>query len=258
MALIIGYLAVYSWFAPFWIYLCIIPAFILVTIFIPRGELDSKLVGKGLGLKGIKTALCPQLIYLLILSFLMGAFLFTFYTNIAMMITEKGMGTPADVGKVTAVNTFITAGVGFLYGFIMKFLKKYTLPIGFGIIALAFFILSSSTSLSTAIIGGMVFGLGAGFQQISTNVYVFDAVPRRSVTLAIALCMTMISLGISFSPIMVNTLKGAIFGATTATSSMMLAAGAYILLMIIEVVRETFFNKNCTLGMVLPKEEDAE
>ncbi|MFZ7120515.1 MAG: MFS transporter [Eubacteriaceae bacterium] len=248
LTVLVGYLGTIAWYNAYLIYFLLVPILILVSKFLPLGKLDEKLVGKGVGLSGIKSLLTPSYIYMCFMVFFMGALLFTFYANIAMMITEKSLGDSSAVGQVTALNSLMTIVVGLIFGFILKGLKKYTLSLAMLVMCLAFLILSISNSFSIIAFGGIVFGIGAGLQQASSLYYVSESVSKSSNTLAIAIALALISVGISFSPVIVNSIQGTVFGSITATSSMLVAGCGYGIMLITELVRETFFNKDSMIG----------
>ncbi|HCX03506.1 MAG TPA: hypothetical protein DHM42_03395 [Clostridiales bacterium] len=248
LTVIIGYLGTITWYSAYWVYLLVAPIFILVSKYLPLGKLDEKLVGKGVGLDGIKKLVNPSFIYMCILCFFMGALLFTFYANIAMMVTEKGFGDSSAVGQITALNSLMTILVGLIFGFILKGFKKYTLSLAMLVLCITFLILAFSNKFQFAVLGGIVFGIGAGLQQAGSIYYVSESVSKNLNTLAIAIALALISLGVTFSPAIINSIKVTIFGSTTATSSMMVAALGYGTMLIVEVVRETFFNKDSMIG----------
>lgn len=244
----VGYLGTIAWYSAYWVYILVLPILILVTRFLPLGKLDEKLVGRGIGLKGVKSLITPSYIYMCFMVFFMGALLFTFYANIAMMITEKGLGDSSAVGQVTALNSLMTIVVGLIFGFLLKGFKKYTLSLAMLVMCATFLILAFSNSFTLVAFGGIVFGIGAGLQQASSLYYVSESVSKMSNTLAIAIALALIGVGISFSPVIINGIKVAVFGSTTASSSMLVAGCGYGIMLILEVVRETFFNKDSMIG----------
>ncbi|MFZ7121421.1 MAG: MFS transporter [Eubacteriaceae bacterium] len=249
LTILAGYLGLFAWYNVYWIYILVIPVLIITSIFLPKGNLEVKLVGKGIGLKGIKNILTPSFIYMCFICFFVSGLFFAFYTNISMMIVEKGIGDSADAAKVSSLNFILSLIVALSFGFILRLFKKYTLAMGFLILSLAFFILSFATSLSVTIIGGMVFGLGTGYQQICSIFYISESVPKTSATIAISAALAVIGLGVSFSPIIINTVKQAVIGVDTATASLLVAGVGYLIVFIVELIRETVFNKNSNIGI---------
>ncbi|HEY3425163.1 MAG TPA: MFS transporter [Negativicutes bacterium] len=254
LTIAIGYLATSAWYNAYYVYILVIPILILVSIFLPNGKLDDKIIGKGVGTQGIKNVFTPAGIYMFLLMFFMGATLFTFYTNIAMMITEKGLGDASIVGRVSSVNSIITLIVGFVFGFLLKLFKKYTLTTALLILSVAFFTLSFSTSLSVITLACALIGLGAGIQQISSVYYLTESVPKTAITMAISIAMALISVGVTASPIMVNTIKRVAFNSETASASLLVAGSAYAIMFIVEIIREMTFNKNSTIGIPLSQD----
>jgi CBS domain containing-hemolysin-like protein len=75
--------------------------------------------------------------------------------------------------------------------------------------------------------------------------YITESVDSEASTLAIGISMVMVSLGITLSPVIVNAFASKIDG----TSGLLVAAIAYIVLFVIEVVREILFNKKSKIGL---------
>jgi MFS family permease len=249
LTLLVGYLTVIAWFDAYLVYLLVIPIWFLVTKFLPLGSLDEKLVGKGVGLNGVKNLLTPSFIYMCVMCFLMGALQFAFYTNIAMTISEKGLGTAAAVGQVTALNSIMTIVIGLCYVIILRIFKKYSLSLAMLVLGASYFIFFFSTSFSIVAFGGVVFGIGAAMQQASSLYYVSESIPKGLNTLGLAISITCISLGVTLSPVIVNTARTLAFDSSTATSGMLVAGCGYAILLVVEIVRETFLNKKSQIGM---------
>jgi len=243
-----GYLCTLAWYKAYYVYLLVIPVILLVSLLLPHGKLDVKLIGKGVGTDGFKRVFTPGMIYMCILFFFLGTFNFAFYTNIGMSIISKGFGDASAIGMATAWNSLLTIVIGIGFGLVLHFFKKYTLASCMIITAISFFILAFATNLSMVVLGGIIYGIGAGIQMPGSVYYVTEAVDSEASTLAIGVSMVAISLGISFSPFIINTIANT-FGTIDGTSGLMVAAVAYIALFVVEVIREAVFNKNSRIGI---------
>ncbi|MDR1905100.1 MAG: MFS transporter [Treponema sp.] len=249
LTILTGYLSTLGWYNAYFVYLFVIPIMALTIIFLPKGQKDVKLVGKGVGLSGLSKVFTPGMIYLSILCFFLGSFNFAFYTNIGMSITAKGLGDSSAIGMATSLNPILTVVIGLLFGALIRITKKFTLALAAIILSSAFFVLTSAQSLTVIAVGGAIFGIGAGIQQASAIYYVMESVEKNASALAIAVAITFISLGVSSSPVIVNSIAG-LFGDVNGTNGLMVAAAAYLVMFGIECLRELFFNKNSQIGIV--------
>jgi MFS family permease len=250
LTILTGYLSISSWYRAYLVYLLVIPIMVLTIIFLPKGQKDIKLVGKGVGLSGLAKVFTPGLIYLSIMCFFLGMFNFAFYLNIGMSITTKGLGDSSAIGIATSLNPILTIVIGLLFGGLIRITKKFTLALAMIVLSLAYFVLSSAQALTFIAIGGAIFGIGSGIQQASVLYYVMESVEKNASALAVAVALTFTSLGISASPVIVNSIAGSLFGEVNGTSALAIAAIAYLIMFGIEGLRELFFNRNSQIGIV--------
>ena len=234
VALCVGYLALAHWGNAFLVYLGVIPILILTQTLFPAGELEKKLVSKESKLDGVKALFCPRMVYLFALFFFAMMFLYVFNTNIAMLVKSRGLGTTADVSKISFTVSVVSFLLGILYGGISKKLGRFTLATGFCFLASGMLVASFGPSLEVITLGGVLFGIGLGIQQISTILYVSKTVEKSLVTIAISVTVSFISLGATLSPIVINGLQEIVFGATAPNQALLIAGVGYIALMLIE------------------------
>ncbi len=234
VALAVGFLALAHWGNAFLVYLGIIPIFILAQVLFPKGELDKKLITKENRAAGLKEVLQPRMLYLLILFLFAMMFLYGFSTNIAMLVQDRGLGTTADVSKITSAISITSFVLGVLYGGVSKLCGRYTLAIGFSLLACGMFIVSCGTSLPMVACGGILFGIGSGIQQITTIYCVSKTVDKSVVTMAIAITVSFISIGASLSPVVINGLQEALFGSVAPNQALLLAGCGYIGLALVD------------------------
>lgn len=236
VALCVGYLALAHWGNAFLVYLGVIPIFILTQVLFPAGELEKKLVSRDSRLDGMKALFRPRMVYLFVLFFFAMMFLYVFNTNIAMLVKSRGLGTTADVSKISFTVSIVSFLAGILYGGISKKLGRFTLATGFCLLASGMLVASFGTSLGFVAFGGVLFGAGLGIQQISTILYVSKTVEKSLVTIAISVTVSFISLGATLSPVVINGLQEIVFGATAPNQALAIAGVGYIVLMLVEGV----------------------
>jgi MFS family permease len=104
-------------------------------------------------------------------------------------------------------------------------------------------------SLSVIALGGIIFGVGAGLQQATSLYYITEAAPKTASTLVISIALMMISLGVTLSPVVINGITRIIGRAVDGTSGLIIAAIGYGIFFLIELIRESFFNKDSLIGV---------
>lgn len=234
VALCVGYLALAHWGNAFLIYLGVIPILILAQVLFPAGDLEKKLVSKESKLPGVKALFCPRMVYLFALFFFAMMFMYTFNTNIAMLVKSRDFGTTADVSKITFTVSIVSFLLGIAYGGISKKLGRFTLAVGFGFLSAGMLMASFGWSFEAIAVGGVLYGIGLGIQQISTIYYVSKTVGKSLVTIAISVTVSFISLGATLSPVVINGLQEFIFGSTAPDQALLIAGIGYAVLMVIE------------------------
>jgi MFS family permease len=249
LTILTGRLSTIAWYKAYYVYLLTLLIIVLVLIFLPKGKTDDKLIGKGVGLSGLKAIFNPNSIYFFILFFFLAACQFAFYTNIGMSVTTKGLGNASAIGIATAWNPLATVTIGFLYGFILRIFKKYTLMMAAIAMSIAFTILVFAPNFSIIALGGIIFGVGAGLQQATSLYYVTESVPKTASSLTISIALMMISLGVSLSPVVINGITGIIGRKVDGISGLTVAAIGYGIIFLVELVREKFFNRDSRIGV---------
>ncbi|HIS80256.1 MAG TPA: MFS transporter [Candidatus Scatomonas merdavium] len=243
-----GFLARSAWFNAYYVYLAIIPIFILTWIFLPKGKKDVKLVGKGVGISGLKKVFTRGCIYYSILSFFLAAANFAFYTNVGLSIVSKGLGDAGDIGIATAWNSVITIILGLIFGYVLKLFKRFTMAAAVIIQAASYLILANATSLGMVSVGGMIYGLGAGMQMVAACYYILESVEQDAASMAIAVCMFFTSIGVSLSPVVINAIAPIFGPELNGVTGFMAAASLQIVIFVIEIAYCLVFNRNSRIG----------
>lgn len=241
-----GYLALSGWWHAYYVYFLAPVVLVITAVSLPKGKKDVRIVGKDAG-SGIKKVLTKGVIYYSVLSFFMAAANFAFYTNISFRIVNGGLGDSASVGVASAWNQIVTIIISLIFGYILKIVKKYALAVAVGVQALAYLIIVIAPNLSLITIGGIVYGIGAAIQMVAACYYILESCDQDAASMGIAICMTLTSLGITFSPYVVNTIAQ-LFGNNGITSGFLAAAAIQIVIVIIEIIYESLFNKDSQIG----------
>ena len=239
ISFVIGTLALSHWGNAFYVYLGIIPVIILTIVSLPRGELDRRLVSKSDRMTGLRELIRPRVIYLFALFFCAMMFMYGFHANSAMLIADNGLGTTQNAAAITSTVSVCSFVIALSYGNVVKALGRYTLVVGFALLGTGLLIASTGISFLAVVIGAVLFGLGTGIQQISTIYYISMTVDKRSVTMAVSIAISCISLGASVSPLVIKGIESAVFGTTSASVALALAGCGYFLLVTVEGIAST-------------------
>lgn len=244
VSLIVGMLALLQWNLPYLIYLGVIPVLIFCIKRLPRGTLEEKLVDKNSQVHGLKKLLVPSFFYACFIFFFVSLFNFTFQSNIAMLVNEKGLGEVVSVAVINAMLQLCSFVIGVLYGKIVKQCKCWTLPMGFILLAAGFAIVALADSLPSVFFGSAIFGVGAGIQYVTTLYYTSESVDQSVVSMALSIVLSLTSLGFSVSPIVIEGIKGIIVGASAgADVSMVIAGIGCAILSVVEIIKCTLVSK---------------
>ena len=246
LTILTGFLAECLWYRAYYIYFLIIPIVFLTAYLLPRGKKDISILKENKNGEK-KKWITGNFIYFCVLSFLLSLFSFTFYTNIGLIITERGFGDSSQVGVVSAWNSLLSIAVGMIFGQIIKIAKRYTLAVSVGIQAAAYMVIIMAPDLHMTIIGSMIYGIGAGIQMIATCHYILESVQKEVSSLAMGICMAVTSLGITFSPVVVNTMAD-LFGMADSVAAFGVSAGSMFVVLFAELVFELLVNKTSSIG----------
>ena len=105
------------------------------------------------------------------------------------------------------------------------------------------------------LVGGTIFGIGAGIQYVTTLYSTSKSVDQNVVSMALSLVLALTSLGFSVSPLVIEGVKDLLFGAGGGADLSMIVAGAgCAVLFVIECVHCRFFAGDDRLDETVPDE----
>ncbi len=250
LTLLVGFLGAVLWYKAYFIFVIMIPFIALFIWKMPNGQKGKAIVGKGVGLSGVKAIITPSFLVISIIAFLATSSQMAYLTNIAGYIADRNFGGAVTAGTATAFNTMARLIVGVCLGFLLHVFKKYTLPMGYCCNAIGYLVIISSSSILGVQIGGIIFGLGLGVQMAAGIYYITETVGKDSLSAALGLYMPFVSLAVSISPMIINGLSKILFGATTATNNFKIGLIGYIFITVAMTLFEAVFCKNSTIGKI--------
>lgn len=242
-SLSVGYLALFHWSNAYLVYLGLIPVFIISALGLPKGEKDAKVITTVNTKEAVLGLLNSKTLYLLVIFSLATVLSFAWHANISMMIADKGLGSSADVSKITSMNYVIAFCIGLAYGKLTNVLKRFTLIASFALLAIGMLVASIGEAFSVILIGGALVGMGQAILEVTTLNWMSHAVGKKYVTLILSITMACINLSIGFSPLLITALRDVFFAGGGPAQSLLVAAGGYGVLLIADLLYRIFVNR---------------
>lgn len=186
-----GYLASIDWHYCFYAYIFSILMFAVIFFFLPEPEKKHKAE-----IKDKNQAKLPgRIIPIILVYFIFNILWFAMITNTSIMIENSHYGDPSKTGIALTLYTFGSLVIGMLFGSIIKALKAYTLPFGYFVSAVGYFICFFSMNLAMVYAGTFIAGLGIGITISATYSKVSIAVPQAAVAMCLSLTVSAMALG---------------------------------------------------------------
>lgn len=229
LSFLVGYLIAFGWHATFIIYAIALPIMIIFGVVIPNVE--NKSVKHE---KSVHQKVNLPVILISVMTFFIYAFFMVVTVKLADLLTYKNMGTGSQAATILGVFTLVSMAIGFVYGFIHKLLKQYTLVVGFSLMAVGFAILSRAASIANVTIGVVIVGLG--FVLVIPFIYTIinTIAPKGSENLASSVMLIFTNVGVFISPTLINYLSG-LMGSQQPDMNMRVAAYGFGFLLLIAI-----------------------
>lgn len=157
-----GQLLKMNWQAPFYAYFIAVPVLLLFVLFVPG--VNTKEIIQKLGTPSKqeeskeKGSYIPVLGYTLLM-FLIAILYMTMGIKVSTLMTREGYGSASDASIVIIFLSFGAMISGVLFGKILKTLKRYTLTLGFSLLAVSMFMIGLANSVLTVMMSGFLIGL---------------------------------------------------------------------------------------------------
>jgi Arabinose efflux permease len=103
-----------------------------------------------------------QVVWFSILTGCLMMFIFAYFANISIFITNEKFGNSASAGIVTSINQFASLISAASFSLIHRAFKRFTNAISIGTMGISFLILSLAPNLNMVILGSVVFGIAFG------------------------------------------------------------------------------------------------
>ena len=236
ISIAVGYLAVYSWTQAYWVYILLVPIFIVTHMTLP-GIDKNQSVKEKLNLSGYKELVKPSTIYLYVMFLVAMMFMFVFRTHIARLVQAHALGAVTDPATLSAVTSIASCILGMLYGKVSGKLGRYAFASGLFVLAIGMIIIALAPNFTVCLVGTFIFGMGTGMQEINSVFYISKTVKRRSTAIALSVLIAVVQGGAFLSPIALTNLETFLFGGHNPETSFIIAGIGFALLGTIEIVR---------------------
>jgi MFS family permease len=190
----------------------------------------------------LRSAIIPNLI----IGFIYMCLSYVFMTNIALHITENGLG---DSGMAGIANAMQFAGgivSGIIFVSLAGVLKKYGLAFAFLINAIALLIISVTPNIVVVIIASIIPGVSIGMFFPTSFMSLASKVDGNSTGFAIGVFMTCVNMGGFISPAIITPATNSL-GWVTAGQRIMFSGIAFAVVAVILAIGATFNKESRTV-----------
>lgn len=196
-SLIAGFLSVINWHYTFFVYVCGIGVLLLTFFKLPEPEKTSHSNKE-------KPSLSISVYVISFLLLIYGLFLFSFFTNTAMVITGENLGNAASAGVAITMMTVGGLIAGIFFGKVSQALKRFTLAASVILTGIGFIMLSYSHNYHLILAAAVMSGIGFGTTMPTVMIKVSNLAPKDAATFAIAIATSAMSLGQFLSPLVLS------------------------------------------------------
>lgn len=159
-----GYAALVNWRNAFYYYLIFVLVILMQALLLPAfpPEKQDKAIMENMEESGEK----PKFSYAVYVTigamvvFMSVAMVFLY--NLAIFIESEGLGTSANAGLASSINTIASLLISFLFGRLLKVLKRYLAVLGLVLMACFYFALSIAHSMLLVYLGTIFLGASMG------------------------------------------------------------------------------------------------
>ncbi len=199
-----GILAAISWRYAFGIYALAFIVFAIGFVTLPQiGKEDKSIVQENQK----EATSIPKNVYMNLFGiFIYMICLYILLTNLALLIHEKSLGSPALSGSIIAMINFCSFLVGFNLNKIIKLFGRYTIFAALVSMTLTFYCMAIAESIAFMIFSGIISALFMGSIMSFNNINISKKVEKKQLIKVLSTQMVFLSLGQFASPIIFHAL----------------------------------------------------
>lgn len=151
-----GVLAVIGWYYNYLVYLLALPGIVFTVMFVPKRNVAVQGQSARAEKAGIKIPKAKWFYFVIA-----AVFMLLFYmgpTNLAMFVGERGIGTTMTAGTAATILLLGGTAMGLIFGAVSSRIGKYTITLGFLMLAAGFFMLYTARVLPVLYVGSFLVG----------------------------------------------------------------------------------------------------
>ncbi|HEY3426731.1 MAG TPA: MFS transporter [Negativicutes bacterium] len=228
-----GYLAGMYWRDAFLGFLITIPAILLILWKLPEPEKLPETVNSDNAAKPKLTSGAWQIT---IGTMIVQIFIFSFMTNMAIVMMSNNIGTPAQVGMLFTIFTIGAFVSGLIFGKILGIFKRNTIAFACGVMSVGLFMALNSDDLNLYYVIALIYGFGFGTFNPQLFLSIADSVHPSASALAISVMLAFCMFGQFLSPIALAYISN-IVGLVGPKAGWMIAAPCLLAACLLLVVR---------------------
>lgn len=235
-----GVLMNFNWQTAYWVYVIALPIALLVAFFIPKGvgQVETTTTAVAANSKHVD----GKVWVLAGLAFLFNV-TFAFITiKFATLVVTRHYGTVMDASTLLGMMSFAMAAGGFIFMYIQKHWRAYSMAIALGFATLAFLILTVSHSLVLSGIGVIFVGIAVAVFMASMVTSVGYLTSAQQVPFSTSVAITCANVGTLVSPYVAQLLSQW-FGNTTAGFTFMVGTFIFAVLFILAMFAGANYGK---------------
>lgn len=210
-ALIGGYLARRQWYDVYWTFGFVVLAFVLVALFLPRGQADNP--GGGRDTNSLRSGPVWKLSFF---AAAFACFYFIISTDASVYIEGNGLGTSTLTGWLNVLACTVAGVAAAFYGRLSHLSGRFTLASSFGVIGLGYLLAGQWASLAGAVVAFLAGALGIAFFTPWLMTAISDAAGSHHAPVATAMVLTWVNLGYFASPYVIAPLGRLLGGGSAA------------------------------------------
>lgn len=244
LLLLAGMLAKSSWVNIYFLYILVIPSFIFVLMWLPKGDAPASKESKS---DNSKT---PVPGGVMIVALLMVLFFIGFASlalNISMHLAEQKLGGPATTGVVMSIVTGGAIVGGLLFKTLNNTLKSYCIAFATACVALGLFLTYMSQSITLVFVAAAIFGVGFGISLPSGSMAITKIAKPERIPTSMGFYMSSTTVGAVASPFVINMFASALGGTdgkTVFLASAYFMIGVFILTVLWGTAKKKVFEQN--------------
>ena len=231
-----GMLAVTGWHYNYLVYLLALPGIVFTMLFVPERNAAMQEPSKNTEKTGIRIPRATRFYFVIA-----AVFMLLFYmgpTNLAMFVEERGIGNTMTAGTAATILLLGGTVMGLIFGKAASRMGKYTITLGFVMLAAGFFILYTAKGLLVLYIGSFFVGTSNTLvlPQCMGSVVTQD---KEQSTFLMSAVFAIANLGTFLAPALTGV-SAVVMGNDMASSRFLFTGGTAVVCLVLSIIRIRF------------------